>query len=149
METIGRETLFQLMDDLSDYSGMRRELESVYAVYHSPVFSRIVSKKTVRNSSDPTLEAFHKAEELNNLIERKEKALIETMSRVETWLQTVKDPEAAAAIRWHFLLGKTWEETALMMYGENGPGRDYVRKRVYSFLKENEIPAAGSVIRSA
>lgn len=105
------------IDDLKAYRYAAAEIEALQlqiAQLYSPVRSpNLVSIGARGNSvSDPTHSSVMLADELQRQLEEKQEVLRSRAADIETWLNTVKDDRIRMTIRWHFLLGATWKETA-------------------------------------
>lgn len=105
------------IDDLKAYRYMAAEIEALQlqiAQLYSPVRSpNLVSIGARGNTvSDPTHSSVMLADELQRQLEEKQEALRAKAVAIEEWLNEVEDSRIRMAIRWHFLLGATWKETA-------------------------------------
>lgn len=110
------------IEDLKAYRYMAAEIEALQlqiAQLYSPVRSpNLVSIGARGNTvSDPTHSSVMKADELQRQLEEKQEALRAQAIAIEEWLATVEDGKIRTAIRWHFLLGATWRETARKVDG--------------------------------
>lgn len=105
------------IDDLKEYRYAAAEIEALQlqiAQLYSPVRSpNLVSIGVRCNSvSDPTHSSVMLADELHRQLEEKQILLREKAIQIEDWLNTVNDAKLRMAVRWHFLMGATWKETA-------------------------------------
>lgn len=105
------------IDDLKEYRYLAAEIEALQlqiAQLYSPVRSpNLVSIGARGNTtSDPTHSSVMLADELQRQLEEKQEVLRARAADIETWLNTVEDAKLRMAVRWHFLLGATWKETA-------------------------------------
>lgn len=105
------------IDELKEYRYVAAEIEALQlqiAQLYSPVRSpNLVSIGARGNStSDPTHDSVMLADELQRQLEDKQEVLRSKAADIETWLNTVSDGRIRMAVRWHFLLGATWKETA-------------------------------------
>ena len=105
------------IDDLKAYRYMAAEIEALQlqiAQLYSPVRSpNLVSIGARGNSvSDPTHSSVMLADELQRQLEEKQEILRAKAVAIEEWLNGVDDSRIRMAVRWHFLLGATWKETA-------------------------------------
>lgn len=131
------------LQDLRDYRAINEsiraieaEIESLYFPISSPpLTSDGAGKSSVRPASDPTAAAFHRIEADRERLSRKMAELEEMKSRIDLWLDDLEDQHISAILRWHFILGKSWRETAALMYGY--PDAEICRKAIKRFFEEN------------
>lgn len=105
------------IDDLKEYRYLAAEIEALQlqiAQLYSPVRSpNLVSIGARGNTtSDPTHSSVMLADEFQRQLEEKQEVLRARAADIETLLNTVEDAKLRMAVRWHFLLGATWKETA-------------------------------------
>ena len=105
------------IDELKEYRYAAAEIEAIQlqiAQLYSPVRSpNLVSIGARGNStSDPTHSSVMLADELQRQLEEKQEILRAKAVAIEEWLNGVDDSRIRMAVRWHFLLGATWKETA-------------------------------------
>ena len=132
------------IDDLKAYRYMAAEIEALQlqiAQLYSPVRSpNLVSIGARGNSvSDPTHSSVMLADELQRQLEEKQEALRAKAVAIEEWLNEVEDSRIRMAIRWHFLLGATWKETARKV--DSSIPWDTFRKAFFRWFDENEKDA--------
>jgi hypothetical protein len=129
------------LEDLREYRAIQEsiraieaEIESLYYPIGSPsLISDGAGRSSVRPVSDPTAEAFRRIEADRARLEVK-RAELETLKvRVDEWLNSLEDNHIAAILRWHFILGKSWRETCVEVYGYADP--DICRKAVRKFFE--------------
>ena len=94
----------------AEVEALQLQINQLYSPVRSP---NLVSIGARGNSvSDPTHSSVMKADELQRQLEEKQEALRAQAIAIEEWLNTIEDGKIRTAIRWHFLLGATWKETA-------------------------------------
>ena len=77
------------------------------------------------------------SERYEELIQSQIQTLEEKLISIDAWVNSIEDPAMQAIIRFHFMLGYTWEETNRKLFGYGD--RDYCRKRFYKFSQENGL----------
>lgn len=112
------------------------ELNALYFPYVSPNAPKSEGQNPNRGS-DPTAQAYHKIQRKKQELERVRQEYTERVIEVEDWMRTIEDLEIVAIIRMHFLLGKTWRDTAKAVYGY--AHRDTPRIRVERFMKGESV----------
>lgn len=94
----------------AEVEALQLQINQLYSPVRSP---NLVSIGARGNSvSDPTHSSVMRADELQRQLEEKQEALRAKAVAIEEWLNEVEDSRIRMAIRWHFLLGATWKETA-------------------------------------
>ena len=53
---------------------------------------------------------------------------------IEEWIDTINDSEIRQIIEWHYVIGKSWNATAVKVFGT--PCGDTARKKIKRFLKK-------------
>lgn len=109
------------------------ELKALYFPYTSPNAPKDGGQNPNRGS-DPTVSAFHRIERKKAELAKLQAEYTQRVLEVEEWLKTVNDLEVVAIIRCHYILGKTWKETAKRVYGY--ASRETARMRVERFMKK-------------
>lgn len=104
------ERLEQIETVCSRMREIRKALESVYYAYTSPRFDSV---KTTSPVKDPVTEAVNRAERLSQELDE----LLRIRQDFETELESINDPEICAIIRQHYILGKSWKQTSMKVYG--------------------------------
>lgn len=123
MTDVPTESAMMTLEELRQIRGLKRnaeileeEIAALYFPYTSPNAPKDGGQNPNRGS-DPTARAFRRIEQRK---ERLERVMTEYRARaeaVEDWILTLQDLDLAAIIRAHFILGKTWRDTAKIVYG--------------------------------
>lgn len=112
---------------------IEEELKALYFPYTSPNAPKEGGQNPNRGS-DPTVQAFHKIEKKREQLERIQAEYAGRVHDVEEWLKTVEDLEIVAIVRYHYILNKTWKDTAKKVYGY--ASRETARMRVERFMRK-------------
>jgi len=124
------EELKQYRGLCADIDAIWAELEAVYMPIRSPTGNTNEGHGTT--PGNPTEQAAFKAmavqERLIDQLKEQERIRLE----IESWLMTVEDPELSALVRWHYIIGLTWEKTALKVYG--APHYYRAKKKIHRFF---------------
>ncbi len=96
-----------------------------------PVGAGRVSSKAPRSAVE---DAAMRIVKLKEQLESERLRLLDLAEEIETWLDTVEDPEIEAIIRWHYLLRCNWKVTNIKVYGY--PDYWYSRKRLERFFEK-------------
>lgn len=54
------------------------------------------------------------------------------LKEVEDWFTQLDDPEVAALLRWHYIIGYQWDEASKQVYGMSCSGR--ARKKISRYF---------------
>ena len=73
---------------------------------------------------------------LKERLQDERRRLLDLAETIETWLESVEDPEIEAIVRWHYLLRRNWKETNIKVYGY--PSYWYARQRLERFFAKSE-----------
>ena len=130
------------MADLRNYLRLKQqvrvleaEIEAVYVERPAP--KEVISgKSSVRTPSDPTAQKAAKAIKLREKLEKQMEELEVQLTRILQFTLSISDVEVASMIRLHYLEGKTWEQTAMTLYGY--PDRWYCYHRVTRYMEARE-----------
>lgn len=112
---------------------IQEEISALYFPYTSPNAPKDGGSNPNRGS-DPTVSAFHRIEKKRAELDRIQAEYSMKVVEIEDWLKTIEDLEVVAIIRCHYILGKTWKQTAKQVYGY--ASRETARMRVERFLKK-------------
>ena len=130
------------MDDLRNYLRMKQqvrvleaEIEAVYVERPAPK-DVTPGRSSVRTPSDPTAEKAFKAIALREKLEKQIRELEVQLNRIVQFTLSIPDIEVSSMIRVHYLQGKTWEQTAMTLYGY--PDRWYCYHRVTRYMEARE-----------
>ena len=110
---------------------IQEQIRQMYVPISSPQLSQIGTKSNV--PGDPTLQAFYKIERLNRELEEKVNEIAVQMKRILDWVDTIDNPEIQIIIRWHFMNGLSWKETARKIYSTSDS--DSCRKKFYRYFE--------------
>lgn len=110
---------------------IQEQIRQMYVPISSPQLSQIGTKSNV--PGDPTRQAFYKIERLNRELEEKVNEIAIQMKRILDWVDTIDNPEIQIIIRWHFMNGLSWKETARKIYSTSDS--DSCRKKFYRYFE--------------
>lgn len=110
---------------------IQEQIRQMYVPISSPQLSQIGTKSNV--PGDPTRQAFYKIERLNRELEEKVNEIAVQMKRILDWVDTIDNPEIQIIIRWHFMNGLSWKETARKIYSASDS--DSCRKKFYRYFE--------------
>ncbi|WP_314673568.1 hypothetical protein [uncultured Solobacterium sp.] len=110
---------------------IQEQIRQMYVPISSPQLSQIGTKSNV--PGDPTRQAFYKIERLNRELEEKVNEIAVQMKRILDWVDTIDNPEIQIIIRWHFMNGLSWKETARKIYSTSDS--DSCRKKFYRYFE--------------
>lgn len=110
---------------------IQEQIRQMYVPISSPQLSQIGTKSNV--PGDPTRQAFYKIERLNRELEEKVNEIAFQMKRILDWVDTIDNPEIQIIIRWHFMNGLSWKETARKIYSTSDS--DSCRKKFYRYFE--------------
>lgn len=110
---------------------IQEQIRQMYVPISSPQLSQIGTKSNV--PGDPTRQAFYKIERLNRELEEKVNEIAVQMKRILDWVDTIENPEIQIIIRWHFMNGLSWKETARKIYSTSDS--DSCRKKFYRYFE--------------
>lgn len=124
------------IETLEQYRGMHSEVQSITAeieTLYNPVASPNGRMGAGHSStpSNPTEQAAMRIINRKQCLEKKKQEMMKALDEIEEWLDSVKDPELRALIRWYYILGLTWKATSLKVYGYSCYQRAYQRVRRY------------------
>ena len=130
------------MADLRNYLRLKQqvrvleaEIEAVYVERPAPK-EVVAGRSSVRTPSDPTAQKAAKAIKLREELEKQIRELETQLNRILQFTLNIPDVEVASMIRLHYLEGKTWEQTAMTLYGY--PDRWYCYHRVTRYMEARE-----------
>lgn len=110
---------------------IQEQIRQMYVPISSPQLSQIGTKSNV--PGDPTRSAFYRIEKLNQELEEKVNEIAVQMKRILDWVDTLDNPEIQIIIRWHFMNGLSWKETARKIYSTSDS--DSCRKKFYRYFE--------------
>jgi len=127
------------LEDLRQYRAIRAEISSIEAEVESlyyPVSSPPLMSESGHGSgpSDPTVKAFHQIERDRERLDKKHAELVHQQIRIDRWLDKLENRHIAAIIRLHFIVGLSWRQTCLRVYGYPDP--DICRMAVKRFFEK-------------
>jgi hypothetical protein len=113
---------------------IQEQIRQMYVPISSPQLSQIGTKSNV--PGDPTRQAFYKIERLNRELEEKVNEIAVQMKRILDWVDTIDNPEIQIIIRWHFMNGLSWKETARKIYSTSDS--DSCRMKFYRYFNQKD-----------
>lgn len=110
---------------------IQEQIRQMYFPISSPPIGQIGTKSNI--PGDPTRRAFYKIEKLNEELQEKVNEIAVEMKRILDWVNTIDNPEIQIIIRWHFMNGLSWKETARKIYSTSDS--DSCRKKFYRYFE--------------
>ena len=124
------EQLEQYRGICSNIAAIKEELNNAYYPIASP------SGKTDGGHGStpgaPTERAAFKAMDLEERLTQRMAEQAKAAAEIESWLLTVADAEIESVIRWHYVIGLSWRQTTLNVYGYGDPYR--TRKKIFRYF---------------
>lgn len=130
------ETLDQFRGMVSECAVLQAEIEAFYNTVASPNgrtdagHSNTPGNPTERAVMDNILP-------MQKVLERKRAEMLAELASVEEWMDTVPDAKMRALLRCYYILGYTWKQTSIRIYGYPCPQRAHQKVRRY-FGKDEE-----------
>ena len=112
------------MEELGRITGLRNEIRSIEEQIkdlekwgtipsaQNP-FDVLSNGSSIRVPGNPTEAWVNRMWQLRTRLLEKKKMLLEEVVRIEQWIDEVDDSQVKAIIRYHYLLGYTWRQTAI------------------------------------
>lgn len=113
---------------------IQEQIRQMYVPISSPQLSQIGTKSNV--PGDPTRSAFYRIEKLNQELEEKVNEIAVQMKRILDWVDTIDNLEIQIIIRWHFMNGLSWKETARKIYSTSDS--DSCRMKFYRYFNQKD-----------
>lgn len=113
---------------------IQEQIRQMYVPISSPQLSQIGTKSNV--PGDPTRSAFYRIEKLNQELEEKVNEIAVQMKRILDWVDIIDNPEIQIIIRWHFMNGLSWKETARKIYSTSDS--DSCRMKFYRYFNQKD-----------
>lgn len=113
---------------------IQEQIRQMYVPISSLQLSQIGTKSNV--PGDPTRSAFYRIEKLNQELEEKVNEIAVQMKRILDWVDTIDNPEIQIIIRWHFMNGLSWKETARKIYSTSDS--DSCRMKFYRYFNQKD-----------
>lgn len=124
------EKLEQYKGLTSEMQALRDQIDSLYDTYRSPqFFSEGGHSMSV---SSPTERAVAKILKLKETYQQKYDETADLLLQVENWLSQVEDPEIRSIIRFHYVLGYSWQRTNAAISGY--PSYYAARKKIMRYF---------------
>ena len=101
----------------SEIKAVQQEIEGMYNTYRSPAFEKI--GQTPLSPGDPTAQAVSKVMQLQRKYNSMLTEMADRRDMVNAWLVSLDNGEIKSIIRWHYLNGKSWKQTSVLVYGAN------------------------------
>lgn len=129
------EKLKNLRGMISNVKALDEEIRALYSPISSPN-GRVDSGGTRSNvPGDPTARSAMRIIEIRADLEVQREQMYALLQEVEKWLFTLDDSELVSIIRWHYILGYSWNKTNIKVFGRND--YDVSRKRVHRYFEKN------------
>lgn len=129
------ETLEQFRGMKNDCDMIQAEIETLYNPVASPNGRTEPGHGTT--PGNPTEQAAFKVIERKKVLEQKRSEMLAELVQIESWLDTVPDAQMSALLRCYYILGNTWKQTSVRIYGYPCPQRASQKVRRY-FGKDEE-----------
>ena len=111
---------------------IQEQIRQMYFPISSPQLSQIGTKSNV--PGDPTRQAFYRIEKLNQELQEKVEEIAVQMKRILDWVDTIDNPEIQIIVRWHFMNGLSWKDTARKIYSTSDS--DSCRVKFYRYFNQ-------------
>lgn len=135
MEEITLEDLKKYQHLLEDIRAIEEELRTIYL--QSPAPSEVAGgKASVSTPGDPTAQKAMRAIDRKEILEKLLQERDTQRTRIETFIDHLDDHHVAAIMRWHYILGQSWSQTCVRIYGY--PDKDICRMTVNRYFKKKE-----------
>lgn len=125
------------IDKLEQYRGLTTEMKalsqqitSLYDTYRSPQLMNDGGHSM--SASSPTESALVKILKLKETYQQKYDEAANLLYEIETFVSQIEDPEIRSIIRFHYMLGYSWERTNTAICGY--PSYYTARKRLMRYL---------------
>lgn len=128
------ETLEQFRGMKSECDMITAEIESLYNPVASP--NGRIDAGHGSMPGNPTERAAMRVMDRKRYLEAKQAEMMQNLSDIETWLESVSDAQIRALIRCYYILGKTWKATSIKIYGYPCPQRAH--QKVHRFFGSDE-----------
>ncbi len=130
------------MDDLGKVTGLRKEIELLdLQIRDLELWGSVPSARnpfessgsgaSIPSPSDPTAAYAYRIQQLRDLLFMKRTELTEKLVEIEFWVKEVDNPLIRSIIRSHYLMGKTWRETAKRCCNSNNKETAFVLVKRY------------------
>lgn len=129
------------IETLEQFRGMKAECDMIQAeieTLYNPVASPNGRTEQGHGTQpgNPTEQAAFRIIERERVLEQKQAEMMQNLSDIETWLESVSDAQIRALIRCYYILGKTWKATSIKIYGYPCPQRAH--QKVHRFFGSDE-----------
>lgn len=115
---------------VSNMQALQEEISSLHNTYRSPLISDAGSH--VMSAGSPIEGAVSKILELEKIYNKEYEAAANLLYEIETFISQIEDPEIRSIIRFHYMLGYSWERTNTAICGY--PSYYTARKRLMRYL---------------
>ena len=111
---------------------IQEQIRQMYFPISSPPIGQIGTKSNI--PGDPTRQAFYRIEKLNQELQEKVEEIAVQMKRILDWVDTIDNPEIQIIVRWHFMNGLSWKDTARKIYSTSDS--DSCRVKFYRYFNQ-------------
>lgn len=115
---------------VSNMQALQEEISALHNTYRSPLISDVGSH--VMSAGSPVEGAINKIFELEKIYNKEYEAAANLLYEIETFISQIEDPEIRSIIRFHYMLGYSWERTNTAICGY--PSYYTARKRLMRYL---------------
>lgn len=131
METMTVEKLEAYRGLTSEMKALRDQIDSLYDTYRSPQFFSEGGSHS-SNVGSPVEDAVNRILKLKDIYDHKYSESAGLLLEVENWLSQVEDPEIRSIIRFHYVLGYSWQRTNAAISGY--PSYYAARKKIMRYF---------------
>lgn len=121
---------------LQAFRGLQKNIDEIMkeldALYYPITSPRLINVSGTL-PGDPTARAVEKILRLRELLQERTQIIAKELDAIETWIETLDDPELAAIIRAHYLLGDSWERCTQRIL--NRSFSEAAKYRVYRYFE--------------
>lgn len=115
---------------VSNMQALQEEISALHNTYRSPLTSDVGSH--VMSTGSPVEGAVSKILELEKMYNNEYKKAANLLYEIETFISQIEDPEIRSIIRFHYMLGYSWERTNTAVCGY--PSHWTARKKLMRYL---------------
>ncbi len=99
-----------------DIDALGKQIEGLYNTYRSPNLNRVGSAG--KYSGSVVSQAVNYITTLQETFTAEYEEMVQLGKEIETWLQTINEPDIVAIIRCYYLCGMDWNQTTKKTLGE-------------------------------
>lgn len=115
---------------VSNMQALQEEISALHNTYRSPLITDAGSH--VMSAGSPVEGAINKIFELEKIYNKEYEAAANLLYEIETFISQIEDPEIRSIIRFHYMLGYSWQRTNTVICGY--PSYYTARKKLMRYL---------------